>query len=107
MYSLALSNVERNSSTSDVLLPLLLEGWEGLVEGWEGLVEGWAGLEDAAKLARRLMYSQKATHSLRQSAGSVIIPSSDWLNVSMVTQSHTMSYTAHMIHCSQIRNYTK
>ena len=78
MYSLALSNVERNSSTSDVLLSLLLDGWEGLVEGW-------AELEDAAKLVRRLMYSQKASHSLRHSAGSVIMPSSDWLNVSMVT----------------------
>ena len=78
MYSLALSNVDRSSSTSDVLLSLLLKGWEGLVEGW-------AGLEDAVGLARRLMYSQKVTHSLRQSAGSVIMPSSDWLNVSMVT----------------------
>ena len=48
MYSLALLKVDRNSSTSDVPLLLLLEGWEGLLEGWEGL-------EVSAEVVRRLM----------------------------------------------------
>ena len=53
MYSRALSNVDRNSATADVLL--LLDVWDELLEGWVGLLEGWEELEDVEELARRLM----------------------------------------------------